>query len=126
MSKIVITYKHLVKHKLQDSILYIEFKPRLRVSLITKLGFSMKRNGNKVKLNNLQPVVGFSINPGKQEFREKLREGLVVIYQLINDGNVEITIIDENGSLELLAMSMEEEREHKRNRRKASRKVLAA
>jgi hypothetical protein len=109
MSKIVITNKHLVKHKVQGNVVYLEFKPRLRVSLISKLGFSMRRTKNKVRMHNLQPVVGFSINPGKMEFREKLREGLIVIYHMMTDGNVEITIIDENGNGELLALSKSEE-----------------
>lgn len=106
MSKIIITDEHLVKHKIKSGVICLEFKGRLRVSLISKLGFSMKREGNKVKLNNLQPVMGFSRDPDKLEFREKLREGLFVTYHL-KGAEIEITLADLNGDDEVLPLKGE-------------------
>ncbi|MEP7264935.1 MAG: hypothetical protein ABI772_10575 [Bacteroidota bacterium] len=103
MSRIIITNEHLVKHKVKAGVIHLEFKSRLRVSLITKLGFSMKRDKNKVKLHNLQPVMGFSRDPDKLEFREKYREGLLVTYHLSASG-IEITIADLNGDDEIIPL----------------------
>ena len=108
MGKIIITERHLVSHKIKSGIIHLEFKSRMRISLISKLGFSMKRDKNKVRLHNLQPVVGFAMNPTRMEFREKLREGLVVTYHLKKE-SVEIIIEDLNRDDEIWAFHKDEE-----------------
>jgi hypothetical protein len=108
MSKIIITDVHLVKHKVRGAVVHLEFKHGVRVSLISKLGFSIKRDKNKIKLYNLQPVVGFSTNNSRLEFREKLREGLVLTYH-VHEKGVEIIIEDLNREEKLIPMHREED-----------------
>lgn len=108
MSRIIITEKHLAKHKIHSGIVHLEFRTgiRWRLSLISALGFSMKRKKNSVKLNNLQPTVGFHMDPTKLEFREKLREGLMVTYHIM-DGGVQIIIENIYGNGEVIPLYKE-------------------
>jgi hypothetical protein len=108
MGKIIITERHLIRHKVKSGVLHLEFRSGMRISLISKLGFSMKRDRNKVRLHNLQPLAGFNMNPSRMEFREKLREGLMVSYYQENE-RVEIVIQDLNREDVQLAFRKDEE-----------------